>query len=96
MSVDPNSTEAQAQALTASRRILARIRQDIASDEDQPSGNLSEEDREILAEDSEELLREDLRVFNEWHEALGTDPEAVLTEMRSRTLEELEGGSPEG
>ncbi len=91
--MDPNDTEAQAQALTASRRILARIRRDIVGDES--SASLSEEDREILAQDSDELLREDLRVFNEWHEALGTDPEAVLIEMRSRALEELEGGSPE-
>lgn len=84
------NTERQARALAASRRILARIRQDMAN-EDSPV-TLTEEDRELLAGDSEELLLEDLRVFAEWHESLGTNPEDVLSEMRSRVRQQADKG----
>ncbi len=57
---------------------------------EEPSVSMIEEDRELLAGDSEELLREDLRIFAAWHETLGTDPEAVLAEMRSRARREVE------
>jgi hypothetical protein len=87
--VDPRDTERQARALAASRRILARIRQDLAN-EDSP-GFPTEEDQELLAGDREELLREDLRVFAEWHKSLGTNPEAVLSEMRHRVRQQVEG-----
>lgn len=54
---------------------------------------MSTEDRELLAGDSEELLLEDLHFFAGWHESLGTDPEAVIAEMRRREREEAEGRS---
>lgn len=91
--MDSSNTERQARALAASRRILARIRKDMAS-EDSPV-SLTTEDLELLAGDNEELLLEDLRVFADWHQSLDTDPEAVLSEMRSRVRLEADDGPAE-
>lgn len=52
---------------------------------------LTEQDRDLLKGYGVGQLAEDLRLFAGWHEALGMDPEAALTEMRSRIRE----GSPD-
>ena len=67
------------------RRILAVIRLEVSGDE----ATLTEQDRDLLEGYDAEQLSEDLRTFAEWHEALGTDPESALGEMRSR----IRGGS---
>ena len=46
--------------------------------------SLTDQDRELLAGYDSERLAEDLRLFAEWHEALGTDPNEALAEMRRR------------
>ncbi len=85
--MDPEGTEAQAEALLATRRILARLKlletgEDLASE-------LTEEDRQMLAHDTQWRAEDDLRVFAEWHGTLGTDPGVALWEMGER----LRGGS---
>ena len=91
---DPREPEAQAEALVAARRILARLKLELLGDEDALPGIFTEEDRELLKDDSEEQQVEDLRVFAAWHESLGTDPEAALLEMRGRLYEQIVGGLP--
>lgn len=86
--------EAQAAALAASRRILARLKLELLGDEDAMPGVFTEEDRELLAGDSEELQVEDLQTFADWHEALDSDPEAALLAMRERLYERIMGGLP--
>lgn len=80
-------TEAQARALASTRRILAVVRLEASGGEE---AALTEQDRELLAGYDSDGLAEDLRVFAEWHEALGTDPDDALGEMRRR----LGGGTP--
>jgi hypothetical protein len=75
--VDPERTEAQAEALLATRLILARLKLELL------------ETGEDLARDTQWRAEGDLRVFAEWRAALGTDPEIALREMRER----LRGGS---
>jgi hypothetical protein len=57
--VDPERTEAQAEALLATRRILARLKLELLEAGEDLAGELTEDD---------------LRIFAEWHGALGTDP----------------------
>jgi hypothetical protein len=87
--MDPERTEAQAEALLATRRILARLKLELLEKGEELASDLTEEDRELLAHDTEWRTEDDLRVFAEWHAALGTDPEVALREMRER----LRGGS---
>lgn len=82
--MDPTQTEAQARALAATRRVLAVMRLEAAGGEE---AALTEQDRELLARYGAEGLAEDLRVFAEWHESLGTDPDEFLVEMRRRLRE---------
>lgn len=79
--MDPTHTEAQARALAATRRILAVMRLE-ASGGDEAS--LTGQDRELTAGYDSGHLAENLRVFAEWHEALGTDPDDALAQMRRR------------
>lgn len=79
--MDPTQTEAQAQALAATRRILAVIRLEASGGVE---AALTEHDRELLAVYDSGRLAEDLRIFAEWHRALGTDPDAALAKMRER------------
>ena len=44
----------------------------------------SDRDQKLLAGYHAEGLAEDLRIFAEWHQALGTDPNAALVKMRGR------------
>jgi len=82
--VDPERTEAQAEALLATRRILARLKLELLESGEDLASELTEEDRELLAHDIEWRAQDDLRVLAEWHAALGTDPEVALREMRER------------
>ncbi|MDQ3793661.1 MAG: hypothetical protein M3341_13755 [Actinomycetota bacterium] len=90
--MDPERTEAQAEALLATRRILARLKLDLLESGEGLASELTEEDRQMLAHDTVWRAEDDLRVFTEWHRALGTDPEVALWEMRER----LRGGSKGG
>lgn len=83
--MDPSRNDSQARALAATRRVLTVIRFEVSGDENA----LTEQDRNLLEGYEAEQLAEDLRTFAEWHEALGTDPEAALAEMRIR----IQGGS---
>ena len=87
--MDPERTEAQAEALLATRRILARLKLELLETGEDLASELTEEDRQMLAHDTEWRAEDDLRVFAEWHGALGTDPGVALWEMRER----LRGGS---
>lgn len=73
--MDPTSTEDQAEALSATRRALARIELAIFH------GFCTVEDRELLEDDSERRQIDDLRVFAEWHAVLGTNSSTVPREM---------------
>ena len=86
--MDPERTEAQAEALLATRRILARLKLELLETGEDLAGELTEEDR-LLAHDTEWRAEDDLRIFAEWHGALGTDPRVALREMGER----LRGGS---
>jgi hypothetical protein len=79
--MDPQRTEEQAKALVATRRILAVIRLEAAGGEED---SLSDQDRQLLADYDAESLAEDPRTFAGWHQALSTDPDATLAEMRGR------------
>ena len=79
--MDPKQTEAQARALSATRRILAVMRLEASGGE---QAALTDQDRDLLAGYGPERLAEDLRVFAEWHEAMGTDPDEALGDMRRR------------
>lgn len=93
--MDPERTEAQAEALLAMRRILARLKLELLETGEDLAGELTEEDRQLLAHDTECAhdtewrAEDDLRIFAEWHDALGTDPGVALREMGER----LRGGS---
>lgn len=82
-SLDPQSSEDQARALAASRRILARVRLELHGQQE-----LTEEDHALLEDDSESLRHEDLELFAAWHEALGTDSEEALREIYTRLQKE--------
>ncbi len=82
--MDPERTEAQAKALLATPRILARLKLELLESGQDLASELTREDRELLEHDTEWRAEDDLRVFAEWHGALGTDPQAALHEMRER------------
>ena len=82
--MDPERTEAQAEALLATRRILARLKLELLESGEDLAGELTEEDRQMIAHDTEWRAQDDLRVFAEWHAALGTDPEVALRKMGER------------
>ncbi len=82
--MDPEQTEAQAEALLATRRILARLKLELLESGEDLAGELTEEDRQMIAHDTEWRAQDDLRVFAEWHAALGTDPEVALRKMWER------------
>jgi hypothetical protein len=86
--MDPERTEAQAEALLATRRILARLKLELLDSGEHLASELTEEDRELLAHDTQWRAENDLRVFSEWHAAVGTDPRVALREMGER----LRGG----
>jgi hypothetical protein len=90
-SMEPRDPEAQAAALLASRRILARMKLELVDRGAAGPDLFTDQDRELIRRDTERQLREDLEVFARWHESLGSDPEAALREMR-RSL----GDRPEG
>jgi hypothetical protein len=90
--VDPDRTEAQAEALLATRRILARLKLELLENREDLASELTEEDRQMLAHDTEWRAEDDVQVFAEWHRALGTGPELALWEIRER----LRGGSNRG
>lgn len=93
--MNPRRSRDQAEALAAARRIMARAKLEFMGDEDAVPGVFTEDDREFLAEDSEEQEREDREIFDAWHSAMGTDPEAALQELRQgiydRVMERLKG-----
>ncbi len=78
--MDPTQIGLQARALASTRRILSVVKLEVCGGEEA----LTEQDRDLMKGYDAERLAEDLRLFAEWHEALGTDPEAALAEMRSR------------
>ncbi len=82
--MDPTRPGDQAEALAATRRILARLKLEILGDEDAPPGVFTGEDRELLEGDTAERRRDDLRVFVTWHAALGTDPDAARPRRAAR------------
>ena len=82
--MDPQRAEAQAEALLATRRILARLKLELLESGEDLASERSEEDRELLAHDTRWRAEDDLRVFAKWHGALGTDPEVALREMGER------------
>jgi hypothetical protein len=82
--MDPQRAEAQAEALLATRRILARLKLELLESGEDLASERTEEDRELLAHDTRWRAEDDLRVFAEWHGALGTDPEVALREMGER------------
>lgn len=93
--MDPRSSRDQAEAMAATRRIMARVKLEFMGDEDTVPGIFTEEDREFLGEDSEEQDDEDLATFEAWHSAMGTDPDAAMQELRQglydRIMEGLKG-----
>lgn len=93
--MDPRSSRDQAEAMAATRRIMARAKLEFMGDEDAVPGVFTEDDREFLADDSEEQEREDGEIFESWHSAMGTDPEAAMQELRQgiydRVMERLKG-----
>jgi hypothetical protein len=82
--MDPQRTEAQAEALLATRRILARLKLQLLEGGEDLASDFTKEDRELLAHDTEWRAEDDLRVFAEWHATLGTDPEVALREIGER------------
>ena len=82
--MDPQRAEAQAEALLATRRILARLKLVLLESGEDLASERTEEDRELLAHDTRWRAEDDLRVFTKWHGALGTDPEVALREMGER------------
>jgi len=90
--MDPEHTDeqakaqakAQAEALVATRRILARLKVGLLESGEELADGPTEEDRELLAHDTEFRAEDDLRVFAEWYATLGTDPQAALLQMGQR------------
>lgn len=70
--VDPERTQAQAEALLATRRILARMELELLERGEELAKELTDEDWEVLEHDTEWRADDDLRVFAQWHAALGT------------------------
>lgn len=93
--MDPKDSRDQAEAMAATRRIMARAKIEFMGDEDMVPGIFTEEDREFLAEDSEDEEREDHETFESWHSTMGTDPDTALQELRQgvydRVMEGLKG-----
>lgn len=93
--MDPNRSRDQAEAMAATRRIMARVKLEFMGDEDAVPGVFTEEDREFLAEDSEAQEREDQETFEAWHSTMGTDPETAMQELRQmlydRVMQRLKG-----
>jgi hypothetical protein len=50
--MEPEQTEVQAEALLATRRILARLKLDLLESGEDLASELTEEDRELLAHDT--------------------------------------------
>jgi hypothetical protein len=67
--VDPERTQAQAEALLATRRILARLKLELLESGEDLASGLTEEDPELLAHNTQWRAQDDLRVFAEWHTA---------------------------
>ncbi len=65
--------EVRAEVLLATRRILARLKLELLESGEDLAHELTEEDRQMLAHDTQWRAEDDLRVFAEWHGALGTD-----------------------
>ena len=93
--MDPKDSRDQAEAMAATRRIMARAKLEFMGDEEAVPGVFTEEDREFLAEDSDEQDLEDHETFESWHSVMGTDPGAALQELRQgvydRVMEGLKG-----
>lgn len=93
--MDPRSSRDQAEAMAAARRIMARTKLEFMGDEDAVPGVFTEDDREFLADDSDEQEREDHEIFEAWHSTMGTDPDAAIQELRQgiydRVMERLKG-----
>lgn len=93
--MDPQSSRDQAEAMAAARRIMARAKLEFMGDEDAVPGVFTEDDREFLADDSDEQEREDQEIFETWHSTMGTDPVAAMQELRQgiydRVMERLKG-----
>jgi hypothetical protein len=67
--VDPERTQAQAEALLATRRILAKLKLELLESGEDLASGLTEEDPELLAHNTQWRAQDDLRVFAEWHTA---------------------------
>ena len=93
--MEPKDSRDQAEAMAATRRIMARAKLEFMGDEDTVPGVFTDEDREFLGEDSDEQDLEDHEIFESWHSAMGTDPDAALDELRQgvydRVMEALKG-----
>ncbi len=61
--MDPERTEAQAEALLATRRILARLKLELLENREDLASELTEEDRQMLAHDTEWRAEDDVQVF---------------------------------
>jgi hypothetical protein len=57
--VDPERTEAQAEALLATRRILAKLKLELLENREDLASELTEEDRQMLAHDTEWRAEDD-------------------------------------
>ncbi len=93
--MEPTRVEDQARAMAATRRIMAREKLELLGDEDALPGVFTEEDRDLLAGDEEELQQEDLRTFSAWHAARGTDPDTAFEELRQRLYDRVMGQLPD-
>ncbi len=67
--MDPERTQAQAEALLATRRILARLKLELLESGEDLASGLTEDDPELLAHNTQWRAQDDLRVFAEWHTA---------------------------
>ncbi len=63
--MDPERTGAQAEALLATRRILVRLKLELLETGEDLASELTEEDRQMLAHDTEWRAEHDLWVFAE-------------------------------
>jgi hypothetical protein len=68
--VDPERTKAQAEALLATRRILARLKLELLESGEDLANELADEDRQMLAHDTQWRAEDDLRVLWEMRERL--------------------------
>ena len=90
--MNPKDSQDQAEAMAATRRIMARAKLEFMGDEDAVPGIFTDEDREFLAEDSEDEEQQDREIFDSWHSAMGTDPEAALQELRQGVYDRIMKG----